>query len=204
MLWSLPRVHILFFFHPINTKLHCVYHHCFAFFSFSGWPPCQWSDMTSVEVSQRAYNLLCIRDIWSFVICMKLMSTWYGICIYFCWINFCVCLSHGWHELNGSRCPLSEKGRKTESFTRMFMGPLFQIQQHLLSLTHWISKLPRRFEIDRVRQYLVNSMGLVGKVNAAVYKTETIFTALAFGKFSQFFYMACIFSQCWHVGHLKA
>ena len=73
----------------------------------------------------------------------------------------------------------------------MFMGPLFQIQQHLLSLTHWISKLPRRFEIDRVRQYLVNSMGLVGKVNAAVYKTETIFTALAFGKFSQFF--------TWHV-----
>ena len=100
-----------YFFHPINTKLHCVYHHCFAIFSFSGWPPCQWSDMTSVEVSQRAYNLLCIRDIWLFVICMKLMSTWYGICIYFGWINFCVCLSHGWHELNGSRCPLSEKGR---------------------------------------------------------------------------------------------
>ena len=30
-------------------------------------------------------------------------------------------------------------------------------------------------------------MGLVGKVNAAVYKTETIVTAVAFGKFYQFF-----------------
>ena len=53
-----------------------------------GWPPCQQPDMTLVEVSQLAYNWLCIRDIWLFVICMNFISTWYGICIYFCWISF--------------------------------------------------------------------------------------------------------------------
>ena len=31
------------------------------------WPPCQWSDMTSVEVSWCAYGSLHIRNIWLFV-----------------------------------------------------------------------------------------------------------------------------------------
>ena len=39
-------------------------------------------------------------------------------------------------------------------------------------LTHWISKLPRSFEIHRIRQYLVNFTGLVGIVNTTIYKTE--------------------------------
>ena len=32
-----------------------------------GWPLCQQLDFTCVEVSQRAYNSLCIRDMWLFV-----------------------------------------------------------------------------------------------------------------------------------------
>ena len=48
-------------------------------------------------------------------------------------------------------------------------------------LTQWFSKLPRSFEIHRVRQYLVNLKGLVGIVNAAIYKTVTIFTSLRHG-----------------------
>ena len=46
----------------------------------------------------------------------------------------------------------------------------------------WISKLPGSFEIHWVRQYLINFMGLVGIVNANVYKTEPIFTGLGHGK----------------------
>ena len=51
-------------------------------------------------------------------------------------------------------------------------------------LTQWISKLPGSFEIDWVRQYMVNLMGLLGIVNASVYKTELIFTGLGHGKLS--------------------
>ena len=37
MLWSLARVRIYFiFFHLVNNKLHCGFHHCRACFSFSG------------------------------------------------------------------------------------------------------------------------------------------------------------------------
>ena len=39
------------------------------------------------------------------------------------------------------------------------------------SLTYWISKLPRSFEIHWVRQYLLNFKGLAGIVNEIVYKT---------------------------------
>ena len=35
MSWSLARVHILFF-HLVNNKLHCGFHHCRLCFSFSG------------------------------------------------------------------------------------------------------------------------------------------------------------------------
>ena len=38
-------------------------------------------------------------------------------------------------------------------------------------LTHWISKLPGSFEIHLVMQYLQNFWGLVGIVNATVFKT---------------------------------
>ena len=44
----------------------------------------------------------------------------------------------------------------------------------------------RNFEIHRVRQYLGNFTGLAGRVNANVYKTESIFTCLGHGKLSQF------------------
>ena len=37
-----------------------------------GWLPCQRSDMTLVEVSQRTYNHLCVRDLWLFVYSWKL------------------------------------------------------------------------------------------------------------------------------------
>ena len=54
-------------------------------------------------------------------------------------------------------------------------------------LTQWNSKLPRSFEIHKVRQYLFDFMGLVGRVNATVYKTKPIFTGLRHGKLSWFF-----------------
>ena len=51
-------------------------------------------------------------------------------------------------------------------------------------LSQWISKLSGSFEIHWVKQYLVNFTGLVGLLNATVYKTEPIFTGLGHGKFS--------------------
>ena len=45
-------------------------------------------------------------------------------------------------------------------------------------LTHWISKLLWSIEIHWVRLYLVNFTGLVGTVDAPVYKTEPIFISL--------------------------
>ena len=61
----------------------------------------------------------------------------------------------------------------------MFTGPLFQNTTFTKYwLTQWISKLPGCFEIYVVRQYLVNFTGLVGLLNATVYKAEPIFTCL--------------------------
>ena len=54
------------------------------------------------------------------------------------------------------------------------------------SLTKWISKLPGSFEIHWVGQYLANSIGLVGKGNATVYKTKPIFTSLRHDRLSWF------------------
>ena len=51
-------------------------------------------------------------------------------------------------------------------------------------LTQWISKLPGSFETHGVRQDLVNFMGVVGIVNATVYKKEPIFTDLGHGRLS--------------------
>ena len=52
--------------------------------------------------------------------------------------------------------------------------------------TQWISKFLGSFEIHWVRQYmyLVNFMGLAGRVNTAVYKTKPIFSGLGNGKLS--------------------
>ena len=52
------------------------------------------------------------------------------------------------------------------------------------SLTQWILKLFRSFEIHCVRQYQVNFKGVMGIVNATVYKTEPIFIGLGHGKLS--------------------
>ena len=48
-------------------------------------------------------------------------------------------------------------------------------------LTQWISKLPGSFEI-----HWVNFTGVVGLVNAIIYKTELIFSGIGHGKFSIF------------------
>ena len=53
-----------------------------------GWLPCQRSDMSLVEVSQRAYNHLCVRDLWLAVYSWNICKTWYCTCIFFYWINF--------------------------------------------------------------------------------------------------------------------
>ena len=51
-------------------------------------------------------------------------------------------------------------------------------------LTQWISKLPGSFEFHWVRQSVENFTGLVGIINAPVYKTEPIFTGLGHGQWS--------------------
>ena len=53
-------------------------------------------------------------------------------------------------------------------------------------LTQWILNLPGSFDIHWARQYLVNFMGLTGRVNTDVYKTEPLFTGLGRGKLSRF------------------
>ena len=69
----------------------------------------------------------------------------------------------------------------------MFTGRLFEIKVHLLSTVSRSGfQGSRNFEIHRVRQYLGNFTGLAGRVNANVYKTESIFTGLGHGKLSQF------------------
>ena len=47
--------------------------------------------------------------------------------------------------------------------------------------TQWISKLPAAgsFEIHRVRQYLINFMGLAGKVKATVYTRPSQFSEVS-------------------------
>ena len=64
-------------------------------------------------------------------------------------------------------------------------------------LTQRISKLPRSFEIHWVRQYLVNCLGLMGIVNATVYKTELIFTGLGLGKLSYFLTLISLLGPRW-------
>ena len=59
-----------------------------------GWPPCQRSDMTLVEVSQHAYDYLYIRTIVLFVFLRNSCKPDMVLVYIFCWINFVwVCLS---------------------------------------------------------------------------------------------------------------
>ena len=53
--------------------------------------------------------------------------------------------------------------------------------------TQWISKLPGSFEIHRFRPYPVNSIGLVGMVNATVYKTKPIIPGHGHDKLAHIF-----------------
>ena len=70
---------------------------------------------------------------------------------------------------------------------QMFTGLLFQTNYIYLEycLTLCILKLPQSFEMNRVRQYLVNFMGLMGIANVTVYKTRPIFTGLGHVKLSK-------------------
>ena len=61
-------------------------HHCCACSFLFGWPSCQRSDMTLVEVSQHAYNCLFIRTIVLFVFLRNSCEP-DMVLVYFCWIN---------------------------------------------------------------------------------------------------------------------
>ena len=49
---------------PSSEKLHCVLSHCVRMFFLFGRPPCQRSDMTLMEISQRALASFYIRNEW--------------------------------------------------------------------------------------------------------------------------------------------
>ena len=61
-------------------------HHCCACSFFFGWPPCQRSDMTLVEVSQHAYYYSFIRTIVLFAF-LRISCEPDMVLVYFCWIN---------------------------------------------------------------------------------------------------------------------
>ena len=61
--YSVPSNHV-FMYH--------VFSHCVCMLFLLGWPPCQRSDMTLMEVSQRALDSLHIRNIWLLHICVFL------------------------------------------------------------------------------------------------------------------------------------
>ena len=64
---------------------HNVFSHCVCMIFLFGWPPCQRSDMTLMEVSQRALDSLCIRNIWLLYIGMFFVNLiWY---LYPFWLN---------------------------------------------------------------------------------------------------------------------
>ena len=49
-------------------------------------------------------------------------------------------------------------------------------------LSQWISKLPGKFEIHWIREYMVNVSGFVGILNPNVYETDPIFAGFEIGK----------------------
>ena len=77
---------------PIVRKLHYVLSHCVCMLFLFGWPPCQRSDVTLMEVSQHALHSLYIRSIWLLYIVMFFVNLiWY---LYLFWLNkHCLSLS---------------------------------------------------------------------------------------------------------------
>ena len=77
---------------PIVRKLHYVLSHCVCMLFLFGWPPCQRSDVTLMEVSQHALDSLYIRSIWLLYIVMFFVNLiWY---LYLFWLNkHCLSLS---------------------------------------------------------------------------------------------------------------
>ena len=70
---------------PIVRKLHYVLSNCVCMLFLFGWPPCQRSDMTLMEVSQRALDSLYIRNIWLLYIVIFFVNLiWY---LYLFWLN---------------------------------------------------------------------------------------------------------------------
>ena len=71
--------------HSVVRKLHCVLSQCVCMLFLLGWPPCQRSDMTLMEVSQRALDSLYIRNIWLLYIGVFFVNLiWY---LYLFWLN---------------------------------------------------------------------------------------------------------------------
>ena len=77
---------------PLVRKLHYVLSHCVCMLFLFGWPPCQRSDVTLMEVSQHALDSLYIRSIWLLYIVMFFVNLiWY---LYLFWLNkHCLSLS---------------------------------------------------------------------------------------------------------------
>ena len=97
--------------HPVIRKLHYVFSHCVWMLFLFGWSPCQRSDITLMEVSQRALDSLYISNIWLLYIGVFFVNLiWY---LYLFWLNkHCLSLSlnhHNWYILVYKICtiPLS-------------------------------------------------------------------------------------------------
>ena len=79
-----------------------------------GWPPCQRSDMTLMEVSQHALDSLYIRSIWLLYIVMFFVNLiWY---LYLFWLNK--------HCLSKKKHKKKPKQNKTSRWGRYSWGPL--------------------------------------------------------------------------------
>ena len=57
------RSHVIF--HPVNIKLHCVSPLLPCILICFGWPLCQLSDMTSMEVSHRISVIWQVKPVWN-------------------------------------------------------------------------------------------------------------------------------------------
>ena len=69
----------------IVRKLHYVFSHCVCMLFLFGWPPCQRSDMTLIEVSQRALHSLYMRLYgYCILLCFFVNLIWY---LYLFWLN---------------------------------------------------------------------------------------------------------------------
>ena len=97
------------------------------------------------------------------------------------WVIPCI-LQDGWMDRKTDGWKDEHRKKQYKLFQalnscQMFTGPLFQIKLHLLQVLSYsvVSTLLRSFEIQSVRQYVENTMGLVGILNTTVYKTEPIF-----------------------------